>query len=413
MTSPISVSIPPAPAQRPVKLTASPGAAAEGEAAARSPWIALALSGGGVRAMAFHAGVLRYLAEQRKLEAVSQISTVSGASLLLGLIFARNDMRWPASEEYAGYVLPQLRATLTSQDLQMAMLKRLLTRPSNWQYLFSRANVFAQTIAETWGIHQTLGELPSSPEWAINGATAETGKRFRFLGAHLGDYELGYATTPGFAMAKAMAMSAAFPIGIGPLALRMDEHEWRKQSSWNAPETVQNYAPPYELIHVYDGGIYDNLGLEPFYDIGKRASKGDFCIIASDASAPLEKGFEMRALSPLRVKRIIEVVSAQTRALRVRAFMEFLIQGGDGAYLPIGGNPRHLLKRSKNPIADEGYTWLSPAEIEQSSAYPTNLRSISPQMFDLLERHGYEMCKARQLVFGFLPETQNVLTESP
>ncbi|MEF9672493.1 patatin-like phospholipase family protein [Pseudomonas sp. PCH446] len=45
---------------------------------------ALALSGGGVRAMAFHLGVLKYLAEQQALERLTQISTVSGGSLLVG-----------------------------------------------------------------------------------------------------------------------------------------------------------------------------------------------------------------------------------------------------------------------------------------------------------------------------------------
>ena len=42
--------------------------------------IALALSGGGIRAMVFHLGVLKYLSEQNKLEEISHISTVSGGS---------------------------------------------------------------------------------------------------------------------------------------------------------------------------------------------------------------------------------------------------------------------------------------------------------------------------------------------
>ncbi len=49
--------------------------------------IALALSGGGIRAMVFHLGVLRYVAEQERLEDIQCISSVSGGSLVTGLIF--------------------------------------------------------------------------------------------------------------------------------------------------------------------------------------------------------------------------------------------------------------------------------------------------------------------------------------
>ena len=52
--------------------------------------IALALSGGGIRAMVFHLGVLKYLSEQNKLEEISHISTVSGGSLIIGLLLKEN-----------------------------------------------------------------------------------------------------------------------------------------------------------------------------------------------------------------------------------------------------------------------------------------------------------------------------------
>ncbi|HQR50678.1 MAG TPA: patatin-like phospholipase family protein, partial [Methylophilaceae bacterium] len=43
--------------------------------------IALALSGGGIRAMVFHLGVLKALTENGLLEKVSKISTVSSTSI--------------------------------------------------------------------------------------------------------------------------------------------------------------------------------------------------------------------------------------------------------------------------------------------------------------------------------------------
>jgi len=74
--------------------------------------IALALSGGGVRAMAFHMGVLRFLAENNALERISDISTVSGGSLLTGLIFSKNGLQWPNSEEFLGKTHPQIKKSI-------------------------------------------------------------------------------------------------------------------------------------------------------------------------------------------------------------------------------------------------------------------------------------------------------------
>ena len=68
--------------------------------------IALALSGGGIRAMAFHLGVLRWLAENKSLEQVSHISTVSGGSLILGLILQETSLQWPTSQVFQELVMP-------------------------------------------------------------------------------------------------------------------------------------------------------------------------------------------------------------------------------------------------------------------------------------------------------------------
>lgn len=117
--------------------------------ATHPPKIALALSGGGVRAMAFHSGVLRYLAEHGKLEAVSDISTVSGGSLLVGLVFARSGMVWPSSADYLAKVLPQVRQTLTTYNLQTRAAVRLLCWPSNWRFIFSRKRFRQVGISHT------------------------------------------------------------------------------------------------------------------------------------------------------------------------------------------------------------------------------------------------------------------------
>ena len=82
--------------------------------------IALAFSGGGVRATVFHLGVLARLAHQDLLGKVGVISSVSGGSLAVGLVFASTGNRWPSSAEYLHDVVPHIHWLLTSRNLQWA-----------------------------------------------------------------------------------------------------------------------------------------------------------------------------------------------------------------------------------------------------------------------------------------------------
>ena len=364
---------------------------------------ALALSGGGVRAMAFHAGVLKYLAEHGKLESISCLSTVSGGSLLIGLVFAKSDMKWPNSTTYLQRTLPEIRRLLTSVDLQHGLIKRLFF-PKNWRYFLSRANIVAHAISEDWQVQAKLGDLPSFPVWSINGTTAENGKRFRFKKIDFGDYELGYAPSDEFPLASAMAVSAAFPVGIGPLAITTSEHRWEKRPEWEAPESSKKAVQlPYKRLHVYDGGVYDNLGLESFYDIGKQKPKGEYRIIVSDAGAPLRRGFDLSPISPFRLKRLIDIVTEQNRSLRIRAFIDYLSKGNSGAFLGIGSSPRQLIKKlDKDSNVVKNRDWLDDEKIEIAKCYPTNLGALSLEMFDLIARHGYEVASVNDEIYAYL-----------
>ena len=123
----------------------------------------------------------------------------------------------------------------------------------------------------------------------INGTTAENGRRFRFKRGQAGDYETGYADVTNFSLAKAMSVSAAFPGGTGPFALETNEYIWQKRKFWDSENPPRHFAPSFKRLHLYDGGLYDNLGIEPLFDIGQRIFKksaGDINhVIVSDASA--------------------------------------------------------------------------------------------------------------------------------
>lgn len=367
--------------------------------------IGLALSGGGVRAAAFHAGVLRYLAERGLLEKVAHVSSVSGGSLFVGMVFQHGNYRWPGSKTYLREVLPHVRQTLTTQSLQCSAILRLVLNPLNWCFVLSRANVLAQAIRGLWGVKVPLSALRGTPVWSINCTTGETGRRYRFKNGTMGDYELGYADVDGFGLARAMAISAAFPGGIGPLTLKVKKFQWKKCMQWNAPQP-EPYQPPFKRLHLYDGGLYDNLGIEPMFDVGQQSLKKDETLqsaisylLVSDGGAPLTREGIPHPLNPFRFKRVADIAFDQCRALRVRAFVNFLQENpAAGAYLGIGSAAVSSIKRfakGREALAEkllrEG--WLSGDDANRAATYSTTLRQLDVSTFDLLERHGYETAK--------------------
>lgn len=374
------------------------------------PQIGLALSGGGVRAMAFHCGVLRWLAETRRIESITQVSSVSGGSLFIGQVLSKNNWEWPSSDIYFERIHPEIKRTVTTVDLQCSAVKRLL-RPSNWRYLLSRANVLSQSIEHDWGVAAHLGQLPASPVWSVNGTTAETGKRFRFKRDGCGDYEVGYASASDFKVADALAVSAAFPLGIGPFVIRTAEFKWSMRGTWGKASVQDGpHTVPFKRLHLYDGGVYDNLGLEPLFDIGKQELKTNAnYLVVSDAGLPLEREFSSGPLSPFRLKRVSDITMDQTRSLRIRALSNYLIRTPNaGVYLQIGVEPRERIAkyRGKNEEAARkllGFEWLSSAEIERAAFYETTLHKLTVPAFDGIERHGYETAKWNESLFSSVP----------
>lgn len=357
----------------------------------KSPSIALALSGGGVRAMVFHLGVLQYFAERQLLERVSHISTVSGGSLLVGLMLQENKLRWPSSEIFLSLVLPSLRKKLCASSMQWCAVRQL-RHLKNWQFILARANLLAQALEDEWGVKAKLADLPLTPDWSVNGTTAENGKRFRFKSNSLGDYSLGYAQPGTFPLSNALAVSAAFPGGFGPLKFDAHLFQWKRRPWGSQAGQEVNVDIGYKHLHLYDGGVYDNLGLEPFFDAGRRESKlSDELIVVSDAGAPLANGFSMGALNPFRLKRVADIMSEQSRSLRVRAFANYIQQTrGRGAYLYI------------NTPVTTGDTCDSA---QFASKFPTTLRRLKIQEFDRLFEHGYQVtCQV---------ETQYGITDGP
>jgi NTE family protein len=338
--------------------------------------------------MVFHLGVMKNLAERSLLEDVERISTVSGGSLLIGLLLQQNQMRWPTSVDFLDNLLPTLQESLCTRSLQWGAARQLMN-PLNWQFLLSRANLLALALQREWQVKTTLADLPTTPEWSINGTTAENGKRFRFKRQDIGDYTLGYASAEQFPLASALAVSAAFPGGFGPLTLNAHQFDWRKRQ-WDAqPDSATPIKPMFRRLHLYDGGVYDNMGLEPFFDAGRQKPKHDGSyIICSDAGAPLSSGFKMGPLNVFRLKRVADIMSDQSRSVRVRAFAHYLQKTPSaGAYLCI-----NTATSDKEPCPSAQF----------AASFPTTLRRLNRDEFDRLAAHGHAVTERFRKDYGLV-----------
>ncbi len=326
---------------------------------------------------------------------LTHVSTVSGGSLCVALVFEKTGKKWPTATDYLEKILPQAYATLTTTNLQCKLLTQTFTRP--WRLLNGRAHVLAKLLEKHWGVTSNVSEIPLKPRWTINTTCYQTGKNFRFSAKRMGDYTTRYVLKPSFPLADAVAASAGFPVGIGPLKVRANKYVWQTK---DGRATVQ---PLYSSYHLWDGGVYENLGLEPLYKIGADKDKGkqlrediDFCLV-SDASAPLVP--EPRPWIPFyrhykQARRLIDIPSEQVRSVRAREAFHYFTKNKCGGYLRIGESVRQILKNleftsAEGPALD---MTLPDDEVTRAAQFKTTLRAMSPEEYRLIFRHGYETC---------------------
>ena len=356
--------------------------------------IGISLSGGGMRAAVFHLGVLARLADEQLLEEVTFLSTVSGGSLAVGVVLENPGDGWPSSEIYRKTTLPRLQSLLTSVDLQAAYVWRTLLTP--WKLLHGRASVLGAAIEDKWGISGRVAELPETPRWILNTTCYETGKNFRFMLKRMGDYRTNYVLNPDFPLADAMAASAAYPGLIGPLSFRTRDYQWSRLRDGGNGEPVE---PTYPKLHLWDGGVYDNLGLEALFKPADGLRDGVDFLIVSDASAALTSN-PPRFKAPLH---LVGIAMDQVRSMRARAIVAHFIQNpGTGAYLRIGNTAREIFERAGVTPPDG---WIEHAampkhEAMRAAGMETTFQRLSQEEFFLLVRHGYEVADATLVAYA-------------
>lgn len=278
--------------------------------------LGLALSGGGYRAAVFHLGILAFIAENNLLEKVTHISTVSGGSIVMGLIYRLNNFKWPTSKEYLDNIHEQAINYLKTTSLLKDNMKWRAFIGSISNGLFVSHEKMLYELKTTWELDKDIQELDDSPIWTINATAGETGKSWRIQKSKMGDYKLGQIENPNITLADAIAASAGFPFAIGPLVLDLTKYGYRPK---------ELYVPgsgdfPRERVTLYDGGLYDNLGTEVFFggNFSKFPDSIDFLIV-SDASKHFQIKKDMFSLWHFgKLSQLSDVATEQIRSLRIR-----------------------------------------------------------------------------------------------
>ncbi len=355
--------------------------------------IGIALSGGGIRAAVFHIGILKYLADNKKLENVVHLSSVSGGSLLLGLIFSINDGKWPNDQEFLEKVYPQLEYYLTKRSIfnPFLLFRFFIFNPFTFIILiiFNRRKLLSKLISQNWRINKNFSDLNTNVMWDICATSRETGNMWRIKSDCMGDYQLGYTDRNNLSLSDVISISAAFPLVIGPFKLKTAYYKWYKYNSQT------EISPKLKKITIYDGGIYDNMALESLYDISCGEIKGrtncDF-IFVSDASSPLkiETGF-------FTLYRLIDIFMKNINKLRKRNLLNCFIKNKNGIYLEYGASINHIISQANNDprynISEElKDLYYDDKKIESIKYYKTNLLKISSKNFSAIVDYAYNLC---------------------
>ena len=244
--------------------------------------VILALSGGGTRAAALGYGVLEELRrtevtvngqKRRLLDEVDVISAVSGGTFPATYYALRGEKTF---EEFETKVL--------SRRFESELAQKIVLNPANWFRLpsgtFGKSDLFAELYDETVFDRATFADLKKAngPFVIINGTDVTTGARFSFT---QDQFDAICADLMQVPLARAVATSTALPPLLTPITFENRGGTCgRKAPAWVAAaegaagksetpgrallraRALQAYADPARpYIHIFDGGISENLGL--------------------------------------------------------------------------------------------------------------------------------------------------------
>lgn len=331
----------------------------------------LCLSGGGYRAMLFHVGALKRLNDAGKLRQLTRISSVSGGSMTaatLALHWA--DLAWSnaVATNFDQLVTNPIRAlaqhTIDVWSVAVGALP-FVSVGGRVSHAY-REHLFGDA---------TLQDLPAAPAplFILNATNLESGALFRFTRAYAADWRIGTVKSPVISLADAVAASSAFPPVLSPFELDLTRAIWTTVPGNDLTE------PAYRgKISLSDGGVYDNLGLEPVW---KRCRK----VLVSDGGGHMPDDSDPPRFWPLQTLRVLKVIDNQVRDLRKRQVVgSFKLKLREGGYWGI-----------RSDVSDYGLAdplTFSAHEAKRLAQLPTRLKKLDDRDQEQLVNWGYTIC---------------------
>ena len=359
--------------------------------------ILLALSGGGYRAMLFHVGALWRLNQLGEVKNLRHVSSVSGGSIVAGLLAARwgrlkFDKQGIAEGFHDEVAEPLMRLADHTIDILPA-LEGLLPFRSAGQALARsyKKHLFGETM---------LSEVPDSPTFHFNATNLQTGAVWTFEKKSMGDAVVGTVLAPNISLAEVVAASSAFPPFLSPIKMSLESANWDETPQYSKLKyyddiSVRMCKIPTDDLHRFrkrgvliDGGVADNLGIATLWKI-----KGDMYISDGSGGTPHVASPPARnwLLQMLRVVALIHGQPSQLRANIAKSrFAEHDRPGrpqgtktllGDGAYWNMNWPPeRH---------GDVTFPERMEKEISALAAIKTRLRALDMLTQKRLINWGY------------------------
>lgn len=347
---------------------------ADGRAAGGEPTdgIGLCLSGGGYRAMLFHVGVLWRLNELGWLPKLTRVASVSGGSITAGVLGrAWRDLAFAngVAGNFGERIVDPLRKMATiSLDVTSVIAGALLPGVSASDRVTSKYSKVLFGDA-------TLQDLPDTPRFIFCATNVQTGSLLRFAKKRLADWQVGCVDNPTVTIAKAVTASSAFPPVLSPCEVKLPAGAMK-------PLPKAEYCrPPFTTdLVLSDGGVYDNLGLEPVW-------KSCATVLVSDAGQKISVEEEPAEDWGRHVMRVLDLIDNQVRSLRKRQVVGSFTAGlRKGAYWGI-----------RTDIADYGLASAMQAPHEKTlkiAATPTRLTALDEPLQQKLINWGYAVCDA-------------------
>jgi NTE family protein len=372
--------------------------------------IALALSGGGSRAMAFHLGCLRALHRIGLLDQISTISAVSGGSVIASL-YCSHPGDFDAFERRArellrsGFLKPSIVTALTTLEgikaiavfvlllleRTLALLVRLLLFPvrarvRGWNWLrisplirsASRTTILRRTFSRLLGQLKLTELRKDRPRLVIVACELRAKAAIYFTAERIHCWRYGSASSEGVELADAVSASAAYPLALPAIDRRMtfEKRGQRKE----------------QRVTLTDGGVYDNLGLSVLWpdrdpsislDVGVHDR-----IIACRAGDALDVSDPASWMIP-RLKAAFESIFARAQNQSMKRLFD-LSEGEriKGFLLPyLGQLDERLLVPPVDLVSRDSVV-----------GYPTNFSAMQVEWIDRLSLRG------EQLVVALLAE---------